>query len=136
MLLLSWASSIAGTPMFGCMCAAVEVMRSCTGSQMDVSMRPSSGWLRLSIPQGVRTRELTRERLVAVLPSEHQLAKRRRLHLEDLADEPFVDFPAGSSGREQSDLAFQEAGLRREVSFEVTTAELLTDLVHQGWGWR
>ena len=72
--------------------------------------------------------------LVAVLPSEHQLAKRRRLHLEDLADEPFVDFPAGSSGREQSDLAFQEAGLRREVSFEVTTAELLTDLVHQGLG--
>ena len=86
------------------------------------------------IPQDVRTRELTRERLVAVLPSEHQLAKRRRLHLEDLADEPFVDFPAGSSGREQSDLAFQEAGLRREVSFEVTTAELLTDLVHQGLG--
>ena len=86
------------------------------------------------IPQGVRTRELTRERLVAVLPSEHQLAKRRRLHLEDLADEPFVDFPAGSSGREQSDLAFQEAGLRREVSFEVTTAELLTGLVRQGLG--
>ena len=43
--------------------------------------------------------------------------------LEDLAGEPFVDFPEGSSGREQSDLAFDGAGLRREVSFEVNTAE-------------
>ena len=35
---------------------------------------------------------------------------------------------------EQSDLAFDRAGLRREVSFEVNTAELLTGLVRQGLG--
>lgn len=62
------------------------------------------------------------------------MAGRRRLRLKDLADEPFVDFPEGSSGREQSDLAFDRAGLRREVSFEVNTADLLTGLVRQGLG--
>ena len=85
-------------------------------------------------PRGVQTRELSRERLVAVLPKGHRLAGGRRLRLEDLADEPFVDFPEGSSGREQSDLAFDRAGLRREVSFEVNTADLLTGLVRQGLG--
>ncbi len=83
-------------------------------------------------PEGVRTQELVRERLVAVLPANHRLAGRRRIRLEDLVDDPFVDFPAGSSGREQSDLAFREAGLRREVGFEVTDAELLTGLVRRG----
>ncbi len=43
-----------------------------------------------------------------------------------------MDFPAGSSGREQSDLAFRRAGIRREVGFEVTDAELLIGLVRQG----
>ena len=85
-------------------------------------------------PQGVQMRKLSRERLVAVLSERHRLAGRHRLRLEDLADEPFVDFPEGSSGREQSDLAFDRAGLRREVSFEVNTADLLTGLVRQGLG--
>ena len=62
------------------------------------------------------------------------MAGRRRLRLEDLAGEPFVDFPEGSSGREQSDLAFDRARLRREVSLEVNTADLLTGLVRQGLG--
>ena len=85
-------------------------------------------------PRGVQTRELSQERLVAVLSEGHRLAGRRRLRLKDLTDEPFVDFPEGSSGREQSDLAFDRAGLRREVSLEVNTADLLTGLVRQGLG--
>ena len=108
-----------------------EFLRRIAAGQLDV------GFLGLAegvTPQGVQTRELSRERLVAVLAEGHRLAERRRLRLEDLADEPFVDFPEGSSGREQSDLAFDRAGLRREVSFEVNTADLLTGLVRQGLG--
>ena len=113
-----------------------------TGGSDDFLRRIAAGTLDVGFlglaeavtPQGVQTRELSREHLVAVLPVDHRLAGRRRLRLEDLADEPFVDFPAGSSGREQSDLAFDRAGLRREVSFEVNTAELLTGLVRQGLG--
>ena len=108
-----------------------EFLRRIAAGELDV------GFLGLAegvTPRGVQARELSRERLVAVLSEEHRLASRRRLRLEDLAGEPFVDFPEGSSGREQSDLAFDRAGLRREVSFEVNTADLLTGLVRQGLG--
>lgn len=108
-----------------------EFLRRIAAGELDV------GFLGLAegvTPQGVQTRELSRERLVAVLAEGHRLAGRRRLRLEDLAGETFVDFPEGSSGREQSDLAFDRARLRREVSFEVNTADLLTGLVRQGLG--
>ena len=108
-----------------------EFLRRIAAGELDVGLLGLAEGL---TPRGVQTRELSRERLVAVLSEGHRLAGRRRLHLEDLADEPFVDFPEGSSGREQSDLAFDRAGLRREVSFEVNTADLLTGLVRQGLG--
>ena len=108
-----------------------EFLRRIAAGELDV------GFLGLAegvTPQGVQTQELSRERLVAVLAEGHRLAGQHRLRLKDLADEPFVDFPEGSSGREQSDLAFDRARLRREVSLEVNTADLLTGLVRQGLG--
>ena len=108
-----------------------EFLRRIAAGQLDVGVL---GLAEGVTPRGVQTRELSQERLVAVLSEGHRLAGRRRLRLKDLADEPFVDFPEGSSGREQSDLAFDRAGLRREVSFEVNTADLLTGLVRQGLG--
>ena len=108
-----------------------EFLRRIAAGQLDVGVL---GLAEGVTPQGVQTQELSQERLVAVLSEGHRLAGRRRLRLKDLADEPFVDFPEGSSGREQSDLAFDRARLRREVSLEVNTADLLTGLVRQGLG--
>lgn len=85
----------------------------------------------LSPPRGVTTRELARERLVAVLSCEHALAGRRRVRLRDLADETFVDFPSGTPGRAPSDLAFEAAGIHREVAFEAMSTDLILDLVRQ-----
>lgn len=76
-------------------------------------------------PDGVDSRELTRDHLVAVVSPHHRLAARSEVTLADLADEPFVDLPTGTAGRAQSDLAFAAAGVRREVAFEVTTVDLL-----------
>ena len=104
-----------------------EFLRRIAAGELDV------GFLGLAegvTPQGVQTQELSQERLVAVLSEGHRLAGQHRLRLK----EPFVDFPEGSSGREQSDLAFERARLRREVSLEVNTADLLTGLVRQGLG--
>lgn len=81
---------------------------------------------------GVVTRELSRERLVAVLPGSHRLAGRRRLRLRDLVDDPFVDFPSGTGGRAQSDLAIRAAGLQREVAFEAMAIDLMCGLVERG----
>lgn len=86
------------------------------------------------VPARVATRVLARERLVAVLGTNHRFAARRRLRLADLADETFVDFPAGGSGRAQSDLAFEAAGVSRHVAFETMGIGLMLDLVEQGLG--
>lgn len=80
-------------------------------------------------PKGVESRVLARERLVAVVSADHPLASRRKLRLDDLADEAFVDFPAGTPGRAPSDLAFQAAGLRRDVAFEAMSTDLILGLV-------
>ena len=83
-------------------------------------------------PQGVEARELSRNSLVAVVPAGHRLSRHRRLALEDLAEESFVDFPAGSAGRLQSDDAFAAAGLRREVPYEAMSTPFMLDLVARG----
>lgn len=85
-----------------------------------------------ALPKGVNTRVLARERLVAVVSTEHPLAERRRLRLEELVDEAFVDFPEGTPGRVPSDLAFQAAGIHRDVAFEAMSTDLILDLVRQG----
>lgn len=82
-------------------------------------------------PQRVASRELSRERLVAVLGSEHPLAHRRRIAIADLADDTFADFPEGTPGRTQSDLAFAAAGIPREVMFEAMSTDLILGLIRQ-----
>ncbi|MFF4011247.1 LysR family transcriptional regulator [Streptomyces sp. NPDC001717] len=83
-------------------------------------------------PQGVAALELGRERLVAVVPPTHELAHHDTVTLRRLAESPFVDFPAGSPGRAQSDQAFEAAELEREVAYEMMSVELMTRLVARG----
>lgn len=83
-------------------------------------------------PRGVRARELARDRLVAVVPANHPLAGRSRVSLGRLAEETFVDFPAGTPGRAQSDQAFAAAGLTRDVAFEIMAPDLMIRIVRQG----
>ncbi|RMI40399.1 LysR family transcriptional regulator [Streptomyces triticirhizae] len=85
-------------------------------------------------PRGVNARELARERLVAVVSPDHPLAGETSVDLGRLSSEAFVDLPAKTAGRAQSDLAFAAAGLTREVAFEVTNADYLVRLVRAGLG--
>ncbi|MGA4844060.1 LysR family transcriptional regulator [Streptomyces sp. G45] len=85
-------------------------------------------------PEGVEARELARDRLVAVVAPDHPLAGAGAVDLRALASEVFVDLPARTAGRVQSDQAFTAAGLSRDVAFEVTNADFLARLVGQGLG--
>ncbi|MHC5704274.1 LysR family transcriptional regulator [Streptomyces tirandamycinicus] len=85
-------------------------------------------------PRGVMAREIARERLVAVVSPDHPLAGETSVDLRRLSSEVFVDLPAKTAGRAQSDLAFTAAGLTREVAFEVTNADYLARLVGAGLG--
>ncbi|KAM9862610.1 LysR substrate-binding domain-containing protein [Leucobacter sp. BZR 635] len=97
---------------------------------------------------GVASLELAREELVAVVPEGHVLAggpgdsagadgtpattlAALAAHVEG-GGATFADFPAGTPGREQSDLAFARAGVVREVAFEALDVALLLDLVRAG----
>ncbi len=84
--------------------------------------------------EGVNARELARDRLVAVVAPDHPLAGEPAVDLRRLSSEVFVDLPAKTAGRTQSDLAFSAAGLNRDVVFEVTSADLIARLVEQGLG--
>lgn len=85
-----------------------------------------------SQPQGVAVHELARDSLVAVTAPDHPLASQESVALRQLAAEPFVDLPAGTAGRLQSDEAFEAAGLVRDVAYEVTTADYTARLVAPG----
>lgn len=85
-------------------------------------------------PRGVMARKLAQERLVAVVAPDHPLAGEASVDLRRLSSEVFVDLPAKTAGRTQSDLAFTAAGLTREVAFEVTNADYLARLVGAGLG--
>ncbi|UFU05595.1 LysR substrate-binding domain-containing protein [Ruania halotolerans] len=80
-------------------------------------------------PKGVAWRLLGSDRLVIVLPREHALADAQCLRLSELVGEVFADFPSGTPGRAQSDLAFEAAGLERHVAFEVMATDLMMALV-------
>ena len=84
-------------------------------------------------PRGVQSRRLGTGELVAVVAPDHHLAE-NEMDLQSLADEPFIDFRAGAAGRAQSDEAFAAAGVRREVPFEVSSADFMVDLVREGLG--
>lgn len=85
-------------------------------------------------PRGVTAHELARDRLVAVVAPEHPLAREASVDLLRLSTETFVDLPAGTAGRAQSDQAFAAAGIDREVAFEVSSAEYIARLVEQDLG--
>ncbi|MEU4622334.1 LysR family transcriptional regulator [Actinoplanes sp. NPDC023801] len=76
-------------------------------------------------PEGVASKQLAHDRLVAVVAPDHPLAAETEIDLARLATEAFVDLPAGTAGRAQSDLAFASAGVHRQVAFEVTTVDIL-----------
>lgn len=82
----------------------------------------------------VNSRPLARDPLAALVAPDHRLSARKRIRLEALAAEAFVDFPAGTPGRMQADQAFRTAGLQRKVTFEVTDPYVMARLVAEGLG--
>lgn len=85
-------------------------------------------------PTEVETLILDHDEHVLVVPAGHRLAGARRVGLEDIAGETFVDFMHGTPARAQSDQAFTAAGLVRDVAYEVGVVEMITRLTERGLG--
>ncbi|PRY30242.1 LysR family transcriptional regulator [Pseudosporangium ferrugineum] len=85
-------------------------------------------------PGTVHLRQLLRQPLELVLAPGHRLAGRDEITVADLADEPFVDFPAGYGNRTVVDRAFAAAGVGRQVALEVGDITTGASFVAHGLG--
>ena len=70
-------------------------------------------------PAGVALEPLASEQMAFVCSPEHPLATRRTVRLREVADEAFIDHPAGWGTRAAVDQAFTAARHQRTVAFEV-----------------
>jgi len=77
---------------------------------------------------------LQRQRLVLAVPAGHRLAARRRVRLDELADEDFVVVPRGFGYRSQFDELVAAAGFVPRVAFESGDLATIEGLVGAGLG--
>ncbi len=98
------------------------------------------GFLRPPLPAPANTElELTtvsREPLLAALPTDHRLAQRRRVPLRALANEPFVRTPRhlGAGFYDQLTALCRQAGFEPHVAQEAVRMDTITGLVASGFG--
>ena len=84
--------------------------------------------------QGLVLHQLVSEELVAVLPSDHPLAGRRRLRMAELAGEQFVSYREGARLRELLTFAARRAGFEPQIKLESNESERIRRLVARGMG--
>jgi DNA-binding transcriptional LysR family regulator len=82
----------------------------------------------------VRDRELdltplTTDRVVLVGRRDHPLARQRRVRIQDLADQAFVAFEAGSALRQIIDSKLREAGVEMNVVMELRSIPAILRMV-------
>jgi DNA-binding transcriptional LysR family regulator len=85
-------------------------------------------------PAGLDGFAIVSEPLVAAMPFDHPLAKRRRAKLADITDYPIVCLPAGTGIRTVFDDACAAAGIHPNVSLQASAPDTIADLAFRGLG--
>lgn len=83
---------------------------------------------------GLESRTVLSEPIVAAVPAEHPLAGRTRLTLRELADHPIVSMPPGTGLRAVFDLACTAQHVQPVVTVQASAADALADLAARGLG--
>ncbi|MGO8244265.1 LysR family transcriptional regulator [Rhizobium johnstonii] len=105
----------------------LALMQKLERGELDATfMRPS-----LDDPTGIRLLRLPDEPMVIALPASHPLARRSKLPLAALADEPFILFPrlVGLSLYDDVVLACRKAGFELTVAQEAPQISSVVNLV-------
>jgi DNA-binding transcriptional LysR family regulator len=97
---------------------------------LDAALMANDG---SAIP-GLRLTRLLSVPIVVLLRHDHRLAQRTAVSLSELANEQFIDFPAGFGNRRIVDDAFARLGLERSVAVEVTDVTDAAAYVRHGLG--
>ena len=77
---------------------------------------------------------LMTEQIYLVVPPEHHLAKREKIYLNEVKDEPFISMNTGFGFRNLTDEFCHEAGFVPNIAFEGDEPGVIGDLVRQGLG--
>ncbi|MGW2312583.1 LysR family transcriptional regulator [Actinomadura luteofluorescens] len=85
-------------------------------------------------PEGLATRVVIEQDLVAAVARTHPLARRSTITLRALAEENLICLPRGTGLRSVLDGAFADAGLRPRVAFEAGEPPVLAEIAAHGLG--
>jgi len=85
-------------------------------------------------PSGFEALPLASERLVAAVPFDHPLAKRRRISLAETSADPIVSMPKGTGVRAVFDQACAHKGLHPAIALQASSPGAVADLAARGLG--
>ncbi|KRB85521.1 LysR family transcriptional regulator [Sphingomonas sp. Root710] len=119
---------------------AVELILN-EGNSLEIQNKVEAGSLDLGLVRlplqrssKVTTAVVERDQLVAALPNSHPLARKRRLDLRQLADEPFIVHSEVSILRATTVAACQNAGFVARIVQEAVQLQTILSLVQSGLG--
>ncbi len=82
----------------------------------------------------LEVKTLYEERLVAVLPLHHPLAKKEKVTISDISEEPFIISTEGFQTRRDILNTFERAGKNIHIQFEIERFETAVSLVRENLG--
>jgi DNA-binding transcriptional LysR family regulator len=143
--------AVAATPTIGVYMlppALVRFRRKFPGVEMRMEVHPAATIERLIVEGAidvglaeskplsaeVEVRVFASDRLVAIAPRRHALARRRSVRARDLCREPFVVRETGSGTKSLVERAMEERGLRVEPVMSLGSTEAIKRAVMEGVG--
>ena len=85
-------------------------------------------------PSDLDALSIARERLVAVVPDDHPLARRTKVRLATLVAHPIVSLPTGTGIRAVFDEGCAARGLAPAVALQASAPDAVIDLARRGFG--
>lgn len=85
-------------------------------------------------PPGLQSWTIVSERIVAVVPSDHPLTRRRRVTLAHIDAYPVVCMPPGTGIRTAFDQACTDSRISPTIALQASVADAIVDLVERGLG--
>ena len=87
-----------------------------------------------AMPAGLEGFPVISERLVAAVPTDHPLARRKRVTLADIAAHPLICMPEGTGIRTVFDRGCAARGARPDIALEASAPSAVADLAARGLG--
>ncbi|MGV0071316.1 LysR family transcriptional regulator [Mycobacterium colombiense] len=113
----------------------VRLRQSLTGSagHLDAIANGQMDLALVSVPsppsEQIALLKLTQEPMVLMCEATHELARRRRVRLTDLAGQDFIHFPLGWGIRRRLDAEFTAAGVHPVNAYEVADYAIAAELI-------